>query len=723
MKKISFLFLLLCSAIVFGQTKSVAQKVQSLEMTNQKFNDYQLFTKNNDASKISKYLSSATDVTVLDLNEGELNRLMSEASEFISLTVPYLSESIEIKLYKQSVLANSFFATDEIGNNLDYAPGEYYRGIVNGNYQSIVAISFFENDVIGVISTPETGNIVVGKSVDEMDFVSYVDENLLGENPFVCGVDEISYNQQIEEQISFDPSIYHTPTTTNCVKIYYEIAYAPFVNRGKNIQNTLNWITGIQNNIGTLYDNDNINLVLDQVRIWTYADPYTGDYGDNLYLFQETVKDFEADLAHLVNFPSTTSVAFLDSLCTDWNYAYSGVSMSYAQVPTYSWTIMAMTHEMGHALGSPHTHACAWNGNNTAIDGCGPAAGYGEGCNASIPSSGGTIMSYCHLTNVGINLSLGFGEQPAQLIRTTVDSKPCLSSDCEVETAVCTYAIKEIKTDYLGTSSIQITLDDEYSPAWKYQIVPFGTAINPNDWTDTTTNPFVIPGIPPHQYYEIYVINVCEDGSTGAMKRGILLSGDFCDGIPFVDTGGTSANYSNDEHWTKTFYPSQEGGKVRLSFTKIGLQPNVDFMYVYNGSSTSSPLFSGGIITGGNNPGPTFQSTDSSGAITVEFHSDSSGNAYGWEGVVDCDSLGTEDLSDSFGIHIFPNPTSDVLHINSDKLRIESIQLLDSSGKNVLNHKVNGLNTKINVHHLPKGVYVLTIKTQQQTVNKKIIKN
>ncbi len=35
-----------------------------------------------------------------------------------------------------------------------------------------------------------------------------------------------------------------------------------------------------------------------------------------------------------------------------------------------------------------------WNGDYTAIDGCGPAAGQNEGCNAEIPEAG-TIMSYC----------------------------------------------------------------------------------------------------------------------------------------------------------------------------------------------------------------------------------------------------------------------------------------------------------------------------------------
>src|SRR5690606_21482823 len=91
------------------------------------------------------------------------------------------------------------------------------------------------------------------------------------------------------------------------------------------------------------------------------------------------------------------------------------------------------THEMGHNLGSPHTHACAWNGNNTAIDGCGPTAGYSEGScpMAPLPTNGGTIMSYCHLVSgVGINFNNGFGPQPGDLIRDKYNTATCNTGTC-----------------------------------------------------------------------------------------------------------------------------------------------------------------------------------------------------------------------------------------------------------------------------------------------------
>src|SRR5690606_22274518 len=137
--------------------------------------------------------------------------------------------------------------------------------------------------------------------------------------------DELEANQNMPT-IDFDPEMMSATMTENCVKIYYEIAYRPYQLNGSNIQNTINWITGIHNNIGTLYSNDNINVALHEIKIWTSDDPYYGTYGENLEEFKNTVSGFSGDLAHLLNFPSTASVPYLNSLCTDWRYAYSGIS-------------------------------------------------------------------------------------------------------------------------------------------------------------------------------------------------------------------------------------------------------------------------------------------------------------------------------------------------------------------------------------------------------------
>jgi hypothetical protein len=123
-------------------------------------------------------------------------------------------------------------------------------------------------------------------------------------------------------------------------------------------------------------------------------------------------------------------IAYLNGICSgnvDYRLSVSGDLTSWtANVPAYSWNVYVVAHEFGHSLGSPHTHACFWNGNGTAIDGC---AGFTEvGCPVpGIPAGGGTIMSYCH-QSVGINFLNGFGPQPAAVIINTINSATCLNS-------------------------------------------------------------------------------------------------------------------------------------------------------------------------------------------------------------------------------------------------------------------------------------------------------
>ena len=91
------------------------------------------------------------------------------------------------------------------------------------------------------------------------------------------------------------------------------------------------------------------------------------------------------------------------------------------------------------------------------------------------------------------------------------------------------------------------------------------------------------------------------------------------------DTGGANANYSNDERELYLIEPTA-ATSVSLSFGVFNLEQNWDFMYIYDGNSTDSPLI--GIFTGTSNP-TTITSTG--GSLLIEFRSDCATNAPGWE--------------------------------------------------------------------------------------------
>ncbi len=425
------LICLFCFCRVIAQDlRPVAQLVQ--DMHRMRITPYKcsLFREDRQKTKSQVYRKAAANVTVMDIVPGKLLRFLKDKPELVVLSFPYSGDTLTVELCRYQMTTADFVLSTSGGENISYEPGIYYRGIIKDDPGSVAAFSFFAGRVMGVASPSSGGSIVLGQTKETSQTVVYDDRLLTSINPFVCRSDELP--QMNGTAAAYDPRTMGDSSgkmATKCVRMYYELGYNTYLNNGSDIYATADWLTGIHNNIATLFYNDGISISLNEIKVWNSPDPYTGDYGKNLSDFSVNRQVFNGDLAHFVNFPATTSVAYVNSLCTTYRHAYSGVDQIYADVPAYSWTIGAMTHEMGHSFGSPHTHACAWNGTNTAIDGCGPAVGYNEGCNGPIPTSG-TIMSYCHLLPIGVNLANGFGPQPAALMRNTINSKGCITTNC-----------------------------------------------------------------------------------------------------------------------------------------------------------------------------------------------------------------------------------------------------------------------------------------------------
>jgi len=501
------------------------------------------------------------------------------------------------------------------------------------------------------------------------------------------------------------------------VRVYYEVAYQPYLENNSDVNATVNWVTSIHNNISTLYANDDIQIALSEIMVWTEDDPYDYDFNGNLNYFRNYRTIFNGDLAHLINQPSTTSVAYLNSLCGSYNYAYSGVDQFFNDVPAYSWTILASTHEMGHALGSPHTHGCYWNGDNTAIDGCGPAGGADEGCDGPIPANGGTIMSYCHLVSVGTNLSNGFGVQPSQLIRDVVDSKPCLGSDCINS---CIESITGLSINNTSNTSVSVTIEDNIYNEWEYKIYPFSNQTS--DWIYTNTNVFTVENLTPNTYYIIQVGNLCSNGNQGGtISKLILTNGNYCEDDLFTDTGSNTQNYGNNQYLVKTFYPTNTGDYLTLTFNSFVTEYDYDFMTIYDGTSINAPIFPNAENLSGNLTLAPFTATNPDGAITVRFTSDGYLTESGWEAEITCSSLATSSFNKS-SIKLYPNPANSHFNISSKEM-ISSITVYDLAGRRVFeNQNIKQTQTQVNVQNLNTGAYFVKVNIDGATQTFKIIK-
>lgn len=357
-----------------------------------------------------------------------LDDIFMTRPEFLVLTLPAgTDKSWKLRLQRAMIFTETFQVFTATGGDTPYpfVPGVYYWGVVEGITPSLVALSITQDEISGFIQAGEV-NYTLGKLEHDPDntHILYATDDLEWDPGITCHVED-------EHHIKDGPSgTGGQRSQSNCVKMYIQVDYDIVVGKG-GVQQATDYVSGVFSQVAIMYANEQVELVVNEMFVWNTTDPFTGPSTSNyLTQFRNYLNgNYNGDLAHLVGYNGGGGIAYLNVLCNSYyGVAYSAINSSYQNVPTYSWTVMVLTHEIGHNLGSQHTHACAWNGNNTAIDGCGPAAGYSEGCNGPIPASG-TIMSYCHLIGgVGINFNNGFGPQPGDRIRTRISNATCLES-------------------------------------------------------------------------------------------------------------------------------------------------------------------------------------------------------------------------------------------------------------------------------------------------------
>lgn len=76
--------------------------------------------------------------------------------------------------------------------------------------------------------------------------------------------------------------------------------------------------------------------------------------------------------------------------------------------------------------------------------------------------------------------------------------------------------------------------------------------------------------------------------------------------------------------------------------------------------------------------------------------------------------VGIEDFYDSYEVSIFPNPTSDVLNINTSEFTNVTYAMYDVLGKLVMQNKLSAEQTPIPVSNLAPGSYSIILLNEAQ---------
>lgn len=361
----------------------------------------------------------------------------------------------------------------------------HYKGRIKGKPRSFAAISILNNQLIGVIAD-EKGNINIGLVKDAPtagEHIIYRESDLRITNEFACGADDNGLANSTPLPTYDAPPSLAATLNAEPVDMYFEADNSVYANNGSNVTNVVNYVTSLFNVVRTLYDNDSVNVKISGIKVWNTVDPYAGTANTSTALtaFSSGMSNgFPGDLAHLLSQRGLGGGrAYIDVLCSSNSFktGVSGnLSNSFGAFPVYSWSVMVITHETGHNMGSPHTQSCSWPGG--AIDNCYTTEG---GCAAGpAPVNGGTIMSYCHLTGYGINLANGFGPLPGERVRSRIRNSTCINPSVYFETTFqsVTEETADVDNGCLDYKLLTTKLNIPYKPSQPAGItlVPTGNA-------------------------------------------------------------------------------------------------------------------------------------------------------------------------------------------------------------------------------------------------------
>jgi len=267
----------------------------------------------------------------------------------------------------------------------------------------------------------------------------------------VCQTVSLKTNEKGKQ---FSPPIGRTPWTNTefynplipinkICTFYIEVSYGVFFKLGLDETTTLSYVNNYFLGIKNLFAREGIVLKLNKIYINTSpvpgastADIYTSPVPEALVYFKDRTnsnipEDPEAHFKQLLyfisggiggiaHFPSSLPLGngyetpnpglpytLMSSVTNLYGAEVQPLPQDPTQVLTYNKPIVTGTHEIGHSLGSRHSHACLWKNDEGGLigklDSCYQSEGSCSPNTQYISSWSPSIMSYCHLVRTSLN--------------------------------------------------------------------------------------------------------------------------------------------------------------------------------------------------------------------------------------------------------------------------------------------------------------------------------
>ncbi|SDS53552.1 Por secretion system C-terminal sorting domain-containing protein [Formosa sp. Hel1_31_208] len=306
-------------------------------------------------------------------------------------------------------------------------------------------------------------------------------------------------------------------------------------------------------------------------------------------------------------------------------------------------------------------------------------------------------------------------------------------------------------TNILETSADLGWTENGAATSWNIELVDVtaGGTVTGTATASGVANPYNVTGLVGDNTYEFYVQADCGVDGVSAWAGPfsfatpyVAVPPDCTNGI-FLDSGGNSGSYANNESTSTTIFPDAAGEVVTITFTYVDLESSGgagaqdgcwDFLTIYDGPDNTFPVLAqtlcgeesgdGGVPSVASselNIGDSFTSTDPSGALTIEFNSDGSVPETGWAATVTCATLSLGEIDNPSAFTYYPNPVKNTLTLNAQN-NIENVTMYNMLGQVVMNTTPNTVDSDIDMSNLQTGTYFVKVTIVNATKTIRVIK-